>query len=67
MLRRPQWLLAAIVILSVAMIRPESGIAQKTGPPQWQNDLKPIAPSDWNYDLAAHLIERAGRAVFNHL
>ena len=32
MLRRPQWLLAAIVILSVAMIQPESGIAQKTGP-----------------------------------
>src|SRR5215475_9146047 len=60
MLRRPSWLLAAVVILIAAVIRPESGIAQKTGPAQWQNDLKPIAASDWNYDFAAHLLERAG-------
>src|SRR5579871_53725 len=26
----------------------------------WQNDLAPIAPSDWNYDRAQHLLERAG-------
>ena len=25
-----------------------------------QNDLTPIAPADWNYDFAAHLLERAG-------
>src|SRR5215468_3861357 len=24
------------------------------------NDLTPISPSDWNYDFAAHLLERAG-------
>jgi hypothetical protein len=30
------------------------------GPPDWINDLSPIAPSDWSYARAAHLIERAG-------
>jgi Protein of unknown function (DUF1800) len=27
---------------------------------RWENDLASIAPSDWNYDFAAHLLERAG-------
>jgi len=35
-------------------------IAQKAGPAAWQNDLTAIGPADWNYDLAAHLLERAG-------
>jgi hypothetical protein len=35
-------------------------MGQKAGPKVWQNDLTPIAPSDWNYDFAAHLLERAG-------
>ena len=35
-------------------------LAQISGPTSWQNDLRPIAVTDWNYDLAAHLIERAG-------
>jgi hypothetical protein len=26
----------------------------------WQNDLTPIGPADWNYENAAHLLERAG-------
>ena len=26
----------------------------------WQDDLTPIGSSDWNYDSAAHLLERAG-------
>ena len=30
------------------------------GPAAWTNDLTPIAPSDWNYARAAHLLERAG-------
>ncbi|HEX4593243.1 MAG TPA: DUF1800 family protein, partial [Bryobacteraceae bacterium] len=34
--------------------------AETTGPTAWQNDLTPIAPADWNYDFAAHLLERAG-------
>jgi len=33
---------------------------QTAGPSSWQNDLRPIGPSDWNYDFAAHLLERAG-------
>ena len=34
--------------------------AQSAGPAKWQNDLTPIGPADWNYDFAAHLLERAG-------
>ncbi|HYA18595.1 MAG TPA: DUF1800 family protein, partial [Bryobacteraceae bacterium] len=34
--------------------------AQKAGPAAWQNDMTPIGASDWNYDFAAHLLERAG-------
>jgi hypothetical protein len=35
-------------------------MAQVAGPPAWKDDLKPIGPADWNYDFAAHLLERAG-------
>src|SRR5579863_8852006 len=35
-------------------------VAQTAGPAAWQNDLGPIGPADWNYDFAAHLLERAG-------
>ena len=34
--------------------------AQTAGPATWQNDLAPIGPANWNYDFAAHLLERAG-------
>jgi Protein of unknown function (DUF1800) len=60
MLRRLKWLATLAVVLTVVTAGPATGIAQKTGPAQWQNDLTPIAPSDWNYDFAAHLLERAG-------
>ena len=30
------------------------------GPATWVDDLSPLAASDWTYDRAAHLIERAG-------
>jgi hypothetical protein len=30
------------------------------GPAAWVDDLSPIAPSDWSYNRAAHLVERAG-------
>jgi hypothetical protein len=30
------------------------------GPASWQNELTAITASDWNYDFAAHLLERAG-------
>jgi uncharacterized protein DUF1800 len=54
MLRLLKWFAIGAVIL------PASLWAQKTGPAQWQNDLSPVAASDWNYDFAAHLLERAG-------
>lgn len=37
-----------------------TAMAQTAGPAAWQNDLTPIAPTDWNYEFAAHLLERAG-------
>ena len=30
------------------------------GPAAWAGDLSPIAAQDWNYDMAQHLLERAG-------
>ncbi len=55
MLRRVAVLLAGAGAVSLI-----PALAQTTGPAAWQNDLKPIASSDWNYDFAAHLLERAG-------
>ena len=43
-------------LLAVAMV----SAAQTAGPAAWQNDLAPIGAADWNYDFAAHLLERAG-------
>src|SRR5499426_247646 len=31
-----------------------------SAPPQWADDLSPISASDWSFDRAAHLLERAG-------
>ncbi|HTW64619.1 MAG TPA: DUF1800 domain-containing protein [Bryobacteraceae bacterium] len=59
MLRRGE--AVGLVIAAVAIIAaPLPAIAQTAGPPAWQNDLKPISRADWNYDFAAHLLERAG-------
>ncbi len=53
--------LGVLIAAAVAIaIHPPVAFAQTAGPAAWQNDLKPIAPADWNYDLAAHLLERAG-------
>jgi len=30
------------------------------GPLDWQDDLTPLAPSEWSYDRAAHLLAHAG-------
>ena len=54
MLRRVS-LLSAACALAAALAS-----AQATGPAAWQDDLTPIAASDWNRDFAAHLLERAG-------
>ncbi len=55
MLRRVE-LWGALCLAAAAM----PAMAQATGPAAWQNDLTPISAKDWNYDFAAHLMERAG-------
>jgi uncharacterized protein (DUF1800 family) len=35
-------------------------LPQIAGYAAWQDDLHPIGPQNWNYDFAAHLLERAG-------
>ena len=50
-------LLAAAAVLALT---PAPTLAQTAGPAAWQNDLTPITAKDWNRDLAAHLLERAG-------
>ena len=60
MFRRLKWPAIAALILAVTSVGPMAGLAQRAGSAQWQNDLTPIASSDWNYDFAAHLLERAG-------
>jgi hypothetical protein len=64
-------MLWAILIVGVGVVHvgqsAEKVDTSKTARPQappapaaWTNDLSPIAPADWNYDRAAHLLERAG-------
>jgi uncharacterized protein (DUF1800 family) len=50
---------AAILIFALVMSAARAS-AQASGPAAWQNDLTPIGAADWNYDFAAHLLERAG-------
>ena len=52
MLRRLIFFGAFVVIATVS--------AQTAGPAAWQDDLTSIGPADWNADLAAHLLSRAG-------
>ncbi len=37
-----------------------SALAAPAAPANWQDDLQPIASSDWSPERAAHLLERAG-------
>jgi hypothetical protein len=66
-LRRPMpsgslWMvLAAVSLTNVVATRTVSSAGPATtAPVEWLNDLSPIAATDWNYDRAAHLLERAG-------
>ena len=38
----------------------EPGWAKAAGPDSWVDDLTPISKTDWSYQRAAHLLERAG-------
>lgn len=51
-------MLRRVAFLSILLAL--AAMAQSAGPAAWQNDLSPIGPADWNYDFAAHLLERAG-------
>ena len=53
----------ASVCLTLAFAAPSAAANESDwspGPPAWAGDLTPIAAADWNYDRAAHLLERAG-------
>lgn len=56
--QRPLALLAIVTLHS--FLSPTSLLAQWAGPAEWQDDLERIPESSWNYDAAAHLLERAG-------
>ena len=60
MLRRVEFLRATWVVVAAISVCPAPALAQTAGPAAWQNDLTPITAADWNYDFAAHLLERAG-------
>jgi uncharacterized protein (DUF1800 family) len=51
-------LLAPLLVLT--SIAPLPASAQWAGPDNWLDDLTPVSASNWNYDAAAHLLERAG-------
>ena len=52
--------LVAFAIVSSASSVRTAGERVAAGPAAWANDLSPIAASEWSYDRAAHLMERAG-------
>ena len=49
---------AGAVVLAVSVAALASGAPAATD--SWRGDLSPIGAEDWNYDRAAHLLERAG-------
>ena len=60
MLRAPnRFACLAITGIALALLSSAS-TAQLAGLASWQDDLAPITNSDWNYETAAHLLERAG-------
>ncbi len=59
-MRRVDSLGALLAVAAALVVSPAPARAQAAGPAAWQNDLTPITAKDWNRDLAAHLLERAG-------
>ena len=52
---------AAVMMLAIAGTAVSANTAGwSPGPASWAGDLTPISTADWNYDRAAHLLERAG-------
>ena len=60
-MRRLPSLILAMTACAVAVhagaIEP---LQRGAGPEVWTGDLSPISPSDWTYERAGHLLERAG-------
>ena len=54
------WIATAVVLALAGAGAPPAAGAEGAGPPAWTNDLTPIGAADWDYDKAAHLLERAG-------
>jgi len=52
-------LVACVFVVGTSHVRTASDRVG-AGPAAWTNDLSAIGASDWSYDRAAHLIERAG-------
>jgi uncharacterized protein (DUF1800 family) len=48
------------LVCGVAALTLADRVSSAPGPASWADDLTPITKADWNYDRAAHLIERAG-------
>ncbi|HJO11941.1 MAG TPA: DUF1800 domain-containing protein [Gammaproteobacteria bacterium] len=60
MLQTLKSIAAFSTVIMVAALASAPGVAQQAGATSWQDDLAPISVRDWNYDTAAHLLERAG-------
>jgi len=53
-------ILKLLYLSLLTLLTTNQALAQDSVIGVWENDLTPIAPVDWNYDRAAHLLERAG-------
>ena len=51
---------ALVLAFWVGMAAAGEWVIRGPGPAAWQGDLAPISATDWSYDRAAHLLERAG-------
>lgn len=60
MLRRLRFFGALVTAAAALGLVARSAPAATGGTTAWQDDLTPIGPADWNYEFAAHLLERAG-------
>jgi hypothetical protein len=60
MFRKPNRIAPLCTIALVAALSSVAAFSQQPGFSSWKDDLSAIAATDWNYDTAAHLLERAG-------
>lgn len=56
--RRAWGILASLAALSMCL--PSHGAPKIENTVAWADDLSPVVEADWSYELAAHLLERAG-------